>query len=124
MPQETKHSKTSSTWLILMVLILAITFVISVFILSHQSKKAGENSPLTPTRRVQPTPTATTSATISQEEKKQIDTWIEENNLNEYGDSQDTFYAGGTPLFDETTGESRDRYEYIAEQFPDKPWKD
>jgi hypothetical protein len=28
-------------------------------------------------------------------------------------------YAGGTPLFDERTGRSRDRYDYILERHPE-----
>jgi len=47
------------------------------------------------------------------EEKEKIDNWLEKNNLNRYGDSIDTMYAGGTPLFNEATGESIDRYDYI-----------
>lgn len=31
-------------------------------------------------------------------------------------------YMGGTPLFNEMTGESTDRYEYLVKKFPDKPW--
>jgi hypothetical protein len=51
--------------------------------------------------------------------KKRIDRWIKERNLNSYGDPKDTVYAGGTPLFDERTGRSRDRYEYILERHPE-----
>ena len=32
-------------------------------------------------------------------------------------------YMGGTPLFDETTGESTDRYTYLKAKFPDEPWQ-
>lgn len=32
-------------------------------------------------------------------------------------------YTGGTPLFNEMTGESTSRYEYLKEKFPDEPWK-
>lgn len=59
---------------------------------------------------------------ISDSEKRLIDSWLEQNNLNQYGDSKDTFYAGGTPLFDERTGERTDRYEYILKKFPERPW--
>ena len=55
-------------------------------------------------------------------EKQQIEAWIKENNLNQYGDPQDTVYMGGTPLFNEKTGESLDRYEYILRKHPDRPW--
>lgn len=59
---------------------------------------------------------------VSDIEKQKIDAWIVENNLNQYGDSKDTVYTGGTPLFDERTGKSTDRYEYIIQKHPDKPW--
>lgn len=54
-------------------------------------------------------------------EKRKIDAWIVENNLNEYGDPKDTVYSGGTPLFNEMTGETIDRYQYILERHPDRP---
>ena len=59
---------------------------------------------------------------ISAGEKEQIEAWIVENDLNQYGDSKDTVYLGGTPLFDEMTGESIDKYEYILRRHPDRPW--
>lgn len=60
---------------------------------------------------------------ISFEEKELIDAWIIENNLNQYGDPKDTVYMGGTPLFNERTGESIDKYEYILRNHPNSPWK-
>jgi hypothetical protein len=55
-------------------------------------------------------------------EKAKIEKWIVDNKLNEYGDSADTLYTGGTPLFDEQTGETMDRFEYIRINHPDEPW--
>ncbi len=55
-------------------------------------------------------------------EKAKIEKWIVDNKLNEYGDPADTIYAGGTPLFNEATGQMMDRYEYIKMKHPDKPW--
>jgi len=55
-------------------------------------------------------------------ETQQIEDWIKQNNLNRYGDPIDFVYAGGTPLFNEQTGQTIDRYEYILENHPDKPW--
>lgn len=52
-----------------------------------------------------------------------MDAWIKKNHLNQYGDSSDTYYTGGTPLFDESTGTSRDLYDYILSKHPDRPWK-
>lgn len=59
---------------------------------------------------------------ISLEEKQQIEAWIKENDLNQYGDPKATVYMGGTPLFDEKTGKRMDKYEYILRNHPDRPW--
>lgn len=56
---------------------------------------------------------------LSEIDKKAIEDWLVKNKLNEYGDSKDTLYAGGTPLFDEQTGKSLNRYEYLFEKFPE-----
>ena len=59
---------------------------------------------------------------ISSGEKELIEVWIVESNLNQYGDSKDTVYMGGTPLFNERTGESIDKYKYIIKNHSDRPW--
>ena len=56
---------------------------------------------------------------LSDQEKKWIDEMIKKHGLNEYGDSKDTVYAGGTPLFDMATGRTKDRYEYIVDKHRD-----
>jgi hypothetical protein len=56
---------------------------------------------------------------LSRELKERIDVWLEANGFNRYGDPEGTYYMGGTPLFDERTGETRERYEYIMEKQPD-----
>ncbi len=52
-------------------------------------------------------------AELSGQQKKWIDDQIKKQNLNEFGDPTGTMYAGGTPLFNEMTGQVRDRYDYI-----------
>lgn len=59
---------------------------------------------------------------LSPEEEVRIQSWIQKERLNEYGDPADTVYVGGTPLFDERTGESYSRFEYIILNHPDRPW--
>jgi hypothetical protein len=54
---------------------------------------------------------------------KKADAWLKEKGLNDYGDTKETMYMGGTPLFNEMTGIQKDRLEYLNEKFPDKPWK-
>ena len=56
---------------------------------------------------------------ITDSEIAAIDKWIKDNNRNPFGDSKDAMYAGGTPLFDERSGKSRDKYEYILEKHPE-----
>jgi len=56
---------------------------------------------------------------LSKEQKEKIDKWLEEKKLNRYGDPAETVYTGGTPLFNETTGESVDRYDYILKNHPE-----
>ena len=58
-------------------------------------------------------------ADLTDDQKKLIDAKIQQEGLNEYGDAKDMVYMGGTPLFDEMTGEKRDRYEYIVSNHPD-----
>lgn len=59
---------------------------------------------------------------LKADEKKAIDLWIKKNKLNIYGDSSDTLYAGGTPLFNEKSGETTNRYDYILRNNPNRPW--
>ena len=55
---------------------------------------------------------------LSSEQKAVVDDWLRRNQLNEYGDPIGTLYAGGSPLFNEKTGETTDRYEYLFTRFP------
>lgn len=56
---------------------------------------------------------------VDEETRKRIDQFVRENGLNEYGDPKGTVYAGGTPLFNEMTGRSIDRYDYILKKHPE-----
>lgn len=56
------------------------------------------------------------------EEKDLIEAWLGANGLNKYGDTPDTMYAGGTPLFDELTSETISLYDYLVRKYPTKPW--
>jgi hypothetical protein len=39
--------------------------------------------------------------------------------LNHFGDPPDTMYAGGSPLFNERTGETLSRREYVSRRHPE-----
>lgn len=62
---------------------------------------------------------AETSKKLTAEDKAKIDGWLIGQGLNEYGDPKDTAYAGGTPLFNEVTGETMNKYEYIITKHSD-----
>ncbi|MAG28874.1 hypothetical protein CL632_01880 [bacterium] len=56
---------------------------------------------------------------LTDEQKLIVAQWLAKNKLNEFGDAIGTLYTGGTPLFDELTGESTDRFTYLFEKFPE-----
>jgi hypothetical protein len=64
----------------------------------------------------EPTPTPV-SATRAAEEAC-VDKWLAERRLDPYGSPEGTLYAGGTPLFDEKTGEHVDRLDYVYRRQP------
>ena len=43
-----------------------------------------------------------------------IERWLTEHELNQYWDPVGTMYTGGTPLFDERTGQTTDRIDYLV----------
>jgi hypothetical protein len=48
-----------------------------------------------------------------------LDKWLTEKKMDRYGHPEGTMYAGGSPIFNERTGESRDRLEYVYERLPE-----
>jgi hypothetical protein len=48
-----------------------------------------------------------------------IDLWLAQRDLNQYGDPVGTMYAGGTPLFDEKTGQTTDRIQHLVRKHPE-----
>jgi hypothetical protein len=47
-----------------------------------------------------------------------VDKWLAEHKLDPYGNPDGTMYAGGTPLFNERTGETVDRLDYVYKRQP------
>ena len=104
-----------SKWL---ALVLFVLFPVFGFYLGMQYEQLSISSQVSSTQRT----CAIDKPACSESEKQKIDTWIKKDNLNEYGDSTNTVYAGGTPLFNESTGQSIELYQYILEKHPDRPW--
>jgi hypothetical protein len=90
--------------------------------LGELDKTAGDIlfSSSTPDKAVSAPATEITSyKDLSDKQKIEIDDWLKANGYNRYGDSAGVMYAGGTPLFDEASGTTMDRYEYILKNHPD-----
>jgi hypothetical protein len=65
-----------------------------------------------------PTPSAASAKPSREAEEACVDRWLAARGLDRYGGQAGTMYAGGTPLFDERTGERRDRLAYVYKQHP------
>ena len=48
-----------------------------------------------------------------------VEQWLAQRDLNQYGDPVGTMYTGGTPLFDERTGQTTDRLEHLVRKHPE-----
>lgn len=70
-----------------------------------------------------PSAGGSTAATLSPAERQAqencVDRWLTEKKMDRYGHPEGTMYAGGSPLFNERTGESRDRLDYVYERQPE-----
>jgi hypothetical protein len=76
-----------------------------------------------PTSCLDGTPSAAATPAV---DRSRITAWIAQGvakgTMNEYGDAPDTMYTGGSPLFDESTGEMRVLSEYVMAAHPSRPW--
>jgi hypothetical protein len=72
----------------------------------------------TPVPEATPAPGGTRLSATKEAEEACVDKWLAERNLDRYGNPQGTMYAGGTPLFDERTGETIDRLTYVYKRQP------
>ena len=55
-------------------------------------------------------------------ESDSIAAWLKSDSTNHFGDAPGTVYAGGTPLFDESSGVARPLDQYVISQHPNRPW--
>ena len=47
-----------------------------------------------------------------------VDRWLSMRKMDRYGHPEGTMYAGGSPIFNEQTGEMTDRLEYVYKRQP------
>lgn len=87
---------------------LVVLIAAGVYMMWPQRPEAGP----APVREERPSP-------VDAATRGRVDAWLAEKHLNQYGDAPGTHYTGGTPLFNERTGERKDRYEYILSKHPE-----
>ncbi len=58
-------------------------------------------------------PAVTAPATPAPTEEACVDAFLKAKGLDRYGSPEGTAYTGGTPLFDERTGETKDRLTHV-----------
>ncbi|HYO52536.1 hypothetical protein [Archangium sp.] len=112
----------------------ALALLAVAFLVTGCPKKTGENQTMdastrdagqTGTGSPEATPTAPTDAGAKTQGGDRaavescVDRWLQERKLDTYGHPEGTMYAGGSPLFNEATGESRDRLEYVFSRQPE-----
>jgi hypothetical protein len=66
---------------------------------------------------------------LGMDENQLIDIWLMNRGgpsnplgINKYGDPSGTIYGGGTPLFNEVTGQRMSIHDYVKMRHPEKPW--
>lgn len=69
------------------------------------------------------TETAPTGGDARANEEACVDAWLQSKALDQYGNKEGTMYMGGTPLFNERTGERTDRLEFVYNKHPEAKQK-
>ena len=119
MDNKNSDTKTTTKKGSLIGLIIALVFlVISLGVNGYliYSKYFAQSSPEEKTETEKKTTSAASIKYIlTDAQKKAIDDYIASKDLNEFGEAKDTVYAGGTPLFDEATGTTSDKYDYAID---------
>jgi hypothetical protein len=65
-----------------------------------------------------PSPAGAAPGEAALAEERCVDAYLTSRQLDRYGAPEGTAYTGGTPLFDERTGETQDRLTYVYARQP------
>lgn len=80
---------------------------------------AGCQKPQPRERSLAPPASPVAAAAPADEADACLDAKLKAAHLNAFGDPAETVYAGGSPLFDEATGRSVTRREYLTKKHPE-----
>ncbi|MFL5318006.1 MAG: hypothetical protein ACJ790_00015 [Myxococcaceae bacterium] len=93
---------------------MRIALVLLGFVLLAGCRKDTAVAPVAP-----PTTTLQEPDSGSNHEEDCVNGWLKSRHLDDFGNPEGTVYAGGSPLFDESTGATKDRLTYVYEKHPD-----
>jgi len=62
---------------------------------------------------------ASEGTAVKGDETACVDAWLKAKKLDRFGSPEGTMYAGGTPLFDERTGERAERLPFVYKRHPE-----
>ncbi len=94
-----------------------VALCVPLLLLGCQQSGSAAPAPSTPTAAAPSAPAVGPAWTTAQEAC--VDRWLASHGLDAYGSPQGTMYPGGTPLFDEATGQRLSRLDYLAHHHPD-----
>jgi hypothetical protein len=69
--------------------------------------------------RPEPAPGSAGGPVLSTDQASCADRWLSEHQFDSYGNPKGTNYIGGTPTFDERTGQTIDRWVLVAKNRPE-----
>ncbi len=98
----------------------AVLSVLALSLASGCQKDQAPGPPPVAVNRLEPEsppPDAGAPAAATNEEGC-VDAWLAAQKLDAYGSPEGTMYAGGTPLFDESTGATKERLPFVYEKHP------
>lgn len=100
-------------------------YLLAVALFAAPSGPDGGTRKASPRRRARPDagqvvrPPTSDAGAQAAGEAACVDRWLADHRLDPYGSPEGTMYAGGTPLFDERTGETTDRLTFVYRRHPD-----
>jgi hypothetical protein len=95
-----------------------VSLVVIIGILLAACQRAAESEAVQPPGSTSPIELPASTPAASTEETC-VDQWLAARKLDAYGSPEGTLYAGGSPLFDESTGTTTPRLDFIYARHPE-----
>jgi len=121
--QSGEHSHGLLIWFILSVIVLLASLALNAWLVwstyDDDADLSEDVEADDETNKMMNEEAAASKFRITDEDAQTIEDYLKDTGLNKFGDPENTVYTGGSPLFNEQTGEAINRYDYILEHNPD-----